>query len=119
MKRILIIDDEEDIAEILATFLEMDFNCEYVCSGKEGLDKLFTESYDAVITDLEMPDLSGTRIIEAIRAKSLPVTILICSGHDRSHPKVMTALGAGAKDVLTKPFTDPDELIKTIHNALA
>ena len=113
-KSILIIDDEADIAEILATLLEDDFNCECVTSGDDGLAKAQNGSFDGIITDLEMPDISGIKIIQSIRESGSKIPIFISTGHDMGHPKVQTALGIGAQGALLKPFLDPDELIAKI-----
>ncbi|SMF46128.1 response regulator transcription factor [Pseudobacteriovorax antillogorgiicola] len=113
-KSLLIIDDEGDIAEILATLLEDEFECEYVVSGEEGLNKIQTNQYSAIITDLEMPDISGINIIKTVRENNDNIPIFISTGHDHAHPKVQTALSIGAQAALHKPFLDPDDLIATL-----
>ena len=88
----------------MATLLEDDFNCEFVSQGQEALDKIKDGSYDAVITDLEMPDISELTIIREVIASEKKITLFVSTGHDLDHPKVQAALGAGASDVLFSPF---------------
>ncbi len=118
-KNLLIVDDEEDIGEILATLLENDFDCEFVSSGKQALDLIREKSYDGIITDLEMPDTNGLTIIREVIALKKKTALFVSTGHDSEHPKVQAALGAGACDILFKPFLDPERLVDKIFPHLS
>lgn len=114
LKTLLIIDDEEDIGEILATLLEDDFQCECASTGALGLKMATEKSYDVIITDLEMPEVAGIDIITQVRESGLKVPIFVSTGHDQTHPKVKEALEAGAQAALLKPFMDPNTIVAEI-----
>lgn len=111
---ILIIDDESEIAEILSTFLEEKYECCCEMDGFQGLERFRGGNFSAVITDLEMPDMSGVQIVKKIRETNQVIPILISTGHDFTHPKVQAALGVGAQGALLKPFLDPEKLLEEV-----
>lgn len=118
-KQILIVDDEQDIGEILAALLESDFDCQFVNDGQKALDLIHENSYDGIITDLEMPGTSGLSIVREVVSLKKKTALFISTGHGSEHPKVQAALGAGACDILFKPFIDPDKLVDKICPHLA
>jgi CheY-like chemotaxis protein len=79
---ILVVDDEKDIREITQAFLVLNgYDVTTAANGKEAYDKLLTNHYDVVITDLQMPKMGGIELLEKIsQAKSNPVTIVL-TGH--------------------------------------
>ena len=105
MMRVLVVDDEEEVRNLLKEILE-DAECEAVtaCQAYEGL-KLFTEqSFDAVFTDLGMPGMSGWELARAIRQKNSQVPLAIITGWGE-------AVSTNEKEkaqvdwVLSKPFS--------------
>jgi len=101
--RVLIADDDVSHAEALADGLEMDgYHCRIVHSGKEALTKLSEESFDAVLTDLVMPDVSGIEVLKEARGLQPDAVVLLVTGHE-SVKTAVDALRHGAADYLTKP----------------
>lgn len=117
--KILIVDDEPEVGEILGVLLEEQFECEIFTDSTLALEALRTKEFPLVITDLEMPHINGIRFIKEVRGLNRKTSILISTGHDSCHPKVKEALAAGANGILTKPFLEPEELIEALKNMLS
>lgn len=116
MKRILIIEDEEKIAELERDYLEMN-NFEIVMSqdGNEGLKLALSEDFDLVILDLMLPGIDGYNICRKIREEK-DISIIIVSAKKEDIDKIR-GLGIGADDYLTKPFS-PQELVARVKTHL-
>jgi len=101
--RVLLIEDERDLASALQRALVEDgFACDVAREGREGLQKLESTPYDVAILDLMLPGLDGWSILKRVRAhKATPVLIL--TARDAVEDKV-ALLDLGADDYLTKPF---------------
>ncbi len=107
MSKIMIVDDEIEIAEMIEDFLSID-NIEVVkvTSGKEALER-FDKSIDLIILDINMDDMKGTEVCKTIRKTSfVPIIFLTCNSKQSD---VLLGLGLGADDYMTKPF-NPVEL---------
>ncbi len=115
--RILIIEDEESIAELEKDYLELsDFEVETENNGKTGLDRALKEEWNLIILDLMLPDVDGFKICEQIRAaKNTPVIIVSAKKDDVDK---IHGLGLGADDYMTKPFS-PSELVARVKAHLA
>jgi DNA-binding NtrC family response regulator len=104
--RILVVDDEELIRVVLSERLRAE-GCEVVfaSTGKQGLERLQAEGVDCVITDLKLPDLKGTEILEWAREHQPEVDIIVLTGHGEVQAAVQ-AMRLGAWDFLVKdiPF---------------
>ncbi|HEX9795408.1 MAG TPA: response regulator [Anaerolineales bacterium] len=100
--RVLLIDDDPDVAVTLRTLLRgQDFDIQSVFSSSEGIDECRQGKPDVVILDLLMPELDGWQVCEQIRSFSeVPILILSALGSPGS---VARALDAGADDYLIKP----------------
>lgn len=108
---VLILDDDVVMLSFLKEYLQHDFNTRIFRSGRKALRWLYAgNQVDAMLVDLNMPDLTGFAFIEEIgnRAEFKSTPIVILSGSDRSEDRIRT-LRAGASDFLTKPF-NPEEL---------
>jgi len=116
MLKILIIEDEEEIAMLEKDYLEANgFETEIVSDGSAGLDKAINESYDLIILDLMLPGISGYDICRKIRNK-LDIPILMVTAKTESIDKIR-GLGMGADDYIAKPF-DPAELVARVKSHL-
>ena len=115
--RILIIEDEESIAELEKDYLELsDFEVETENNGRTGLDRALKEEWNLIILDLMLPDVDGFKICEQIRAaKNTPVIIVSAKKDDVDK---IHGLGLGADDYMTKPFS-PSELVARVKAHLA
>lgn len=115
---LIIVDDETDIAEVLAILLEDYFECDISTAGHEALKKIRENHYDALITDLEMPDISGVELIDAARQIRSQLKIFISTGHTSDNPFVKTACSKGVDGILQKPFSAPEILVKQLQHKL-
>ncbi|MBV8718397.1 MAG: response regulator transcription factor [Chloroflexi bacterium] len=103
MTRVLVVDDEAEVREVLRRGLELlNYEIETAADGVQGLAKLEEWRPDVVLLDLAMPRMSGLSALQHIRASSqLPVIVLSVMGEEGDKVR---ALEAGADDYLTKPF---------------
>lgn len=114
--RILLIEDDNQIAESIKDRLVAHFTVEIALSGEQAEYKLQINSYDLVILDWFLPDTNGLEICQKIRKSGLTMPILMLTGNSEVEKKVM-ALDAGADDYLTKPFRF-EELLARIRALL-
>ena len=114
-KKILIIEDDKDISDLIALYLRYsDFEVEQVYTGEEGLAKIYKAelSYACILLDLNLPgNVSGYEVLEKIRSIS-NVPIIICSALE-SDEDIIRGLKLGGDDFVTKPFS-PKVLIERI-----
>jgi len=114
-KTILLADDEEDIREDLALFLEFsDYKVFQASNGKEAYQCYLENSLDLIITDIEMPKLNGLKLIESIREKDKEIPIIIISGYS-DKDKLLRAIKLNLVDYMIKPFTRKG-MLSTITN---
>ena len=115
-ERILIIDDEPWVHEVVRAYLERDGFIVYGASdGREGLDVALTKRPDLVVLDLMLPDLSGEEVCRQLRERS-DVAILMLTAKSGEEERI-AGLGLGADDYLTKPFS-PRELVARVKAVL-
>ena len=117
MSRILIIEDEEAIADLEKDYLELsEFEVEIENAGDTGLKKALEGDFDLVILDLMLPGVDGFEVCKKIRAEK-NVPILMVSAKKDDIDKIR-GLGLGADDYMTKPFS-PSELVARVKAHLA
>ena len=117
MSRILIIEDEEAIADLEKDYLELSgFEVEIACQGGEGLKRALEEDFDLVILDLMLPEIDGFEICRRIRDKKNTPIIMVSAKKDDIDK--IRGLGLGADDYMTKPFS-PSELVARVKAHLA
>ena len=110
--KIMIAEDDEDIAELITLYLENDdFQVVQAQNGKEALERFEQMNIDLLIVDLMMPEINGYETIRKIREVS-QIPILILSAKSMNQDKVL-GLGIGADMYMTKPF-DPLELVAQV-----
>lgn len=116
MNRILIIDDDEDLCDLVSEFLSVEgFETENVHDGKSGLEKALNEQFDLAILDVMLPKMNGFDVLRELRKTSkLPVLMLTARGDDMER---IVGLEIGADDYLPKPF-NPRELAARIRAIL-
>ena len=109
MSRILIIEDEEAIADLEKDYLELSgFEVEVANDGVTGLDKALNEDYNLLILDLMLPGVDGFEICRKVRdEKNTPIIMVSAKKDDIDK---IRGLGLGADDYMTKPFS-PSELV--------
>src|SRR5262245_41559822 len=101
--RILIVDDEREITEILADLLSTDFDCTVAGSAEEALIRLRDNPFELVISDITMPGMSGLEMIPHIKEMSRHTVVVMISGM-QTVESAIGALRLGAFDYLMKPF---------------
>lgn len=112
MKRILIIEDENPIAELERDYLEIEgFEVVISNDGKEGLDLALNEDFNLIILDLMLPSMDGYNVCREIREKK-DISIIMVSAKKEDIDKIR-GIGLGADDYMTKPFS-PQELVARV-----
>lgn len=117
MKKILVIEDDKDIAELEKDYLNLNgFEVDLETSGQKGLEKALSGLYDLVIVDLMLPGMSGYDIVKTVREK-MEIPLLIVSAKSEDIDKIR-GLGSGADDYMTKPFS-PAELVARVNTHIS
>ena len=117
--KLLIIDDEEILSMMLKEYLE-DMNMYVVTAecGKEGLDALAAESFDAVIVDMRLPDMDGDDFIKTASATYSGIEFFIHTGsHDYKLPDELVKLGMTTDSIFFKPISDMDIIYQRIMHS--
>ncbi len=117
MKSILIIDDEKEICESIKMILEYeDYYVEYSTDVQSGLEKLKFSNYDALLLDIQMPEMTGFEVLKWLEEEKIDVPVIVISAHS-SLENAVKATKLGAFDFLEKPI-DRDKLLISIRNAV-
>src|SRR4051812_2108774 len=115
--RILVVDDERVIREILSDFLSVEgYVVRTVQDGLEALRELQRRSYNLVISDLKMPNMTGLELIERITALQIPVLTVIMTGFGTVETAI-EAMKQGAYDYILKPFK-VEEVVHIVQRGL-
>ena len=104
-RKVLVVEDEQDIAELLALHLR-DINCEVTLAadGHEGMRQAFLRDWDLVILDIRLPGPDGLSICRALRRESRYLPVLMLTSKSSELDRVL-GLELGADDYVTKPFS--------------
>lgn len=111
--RILLIEDEKDVAYAIKDTLDKHYIVDVSFTGKTGSYKAYIKDYDLIIIDYVLPDIDGVEVCRQLRMEGMSSPILFLTGRYTIREKT-TALNAGADDYLTKPFSSK-ELIARIR----
>ena len=116
MNKVLIIDDDEELCELVSEYLSVEgFETAVVHDGASGLDEMRSGKYDLAILDVMMPKMNGFEVLKNLRTDSaLPVLMLTARGDDMER---IVGLESGADDYLPKPF-NPRELVARLRAIL-
>ena len=117
MSKILIVEDENSIAELQRDYLELSgFEVEVANDGQTGLEKSLSEDYDLIILDLMLPEVDGFEICRQVRVeKNTPI---IMGSAKKDEIDKIRGLGLGADDYMTNPFS-PSELVARVKAHMA
>lgn len=102
-KKILIVDDDSRIRELLLELLGETYDCTVTSSPSEALKNVEEGAFPLVITDVEMPDLNGVSLCKSIQEKSPSTAVIVVSGNSDDSIR-SEALAAGAAAFISKPF---------------
>jgi two-component system alkaline phosphatase synthesis response regulator PhoP len=105
MERVLIIEDDKDISQLIAIHLtDMNFIIEQAYDGKEGLLKALNNSYKLIILDIRLPGYDGIEICKKIRQEKILTPVIMVTSKSEEIDKIL-GLEIGADDYITKPFS--------------
>lgn len=112
--KILIIEDEYNLADAIASMLKKEKYLVSICTdGNEGLDEALSDIYDLIILDVMLPGLDGFEILKEIKEEDIKSKVLMLTAKSNIEDK-LTGLNNGADDYLTKPF-HMDELLARVN----
>lgn len=115
--KILIIEDDLSIVELLKLYLEQaGYNIVVAADGEDGLEKYYNEQPDCILLDLMLPEIDGLEICRMIRLDDYSTPIIMLTGKGESYD-IVNGLNTGADDYVVKPF-NPNELMARIKSAL-
>ena len=104
-KKILIVDDEDDVRLFLADFIsERDFGVETAADGEEAVEKVKKTKYDVILLDIMMPGMDGMACLEKIKKLS-PSTVVIMITALKDETRMAAAKKLGAAQYIVKPFS--------------
>jgi two-component system, NtrC family, response regulator AtoC len=116
MRRILVVDDEENIRLVLRTLLKKHgFEVEVADSGEAALALVDAFDPDVILTDVRMPRMGGLDMLATLKAKQHPATVIVMSAYGNVDLAI-EAMKAGAYDYVSKPFK-PDEIVLALRKA--
>jgi len=103
-EKILVVDDEIEVGKVVTELLSsLGFNADSEYSGKNAAQRIKKGKYTFLITDINMPEISGIELIKDVREEKLDVSIIAMTGYDKDYT-YMDVISAGANDFITKPF---------------
>lgn len=110
--RILIVDDETNLANALkAVLTDAGYVCDVCFDGKTALEKIFEEVYDGVILDIMLPEKNGYEVLQEIRKRKFDIPVLMLSALSEVEDTVR-GLDLGANDYMSKPFSTKELLAR-------
>ena len=116
-KRVLVVDDNEDIREVLGSFLTaLDYQADVAFDGQQALELFKSQPYDVLICDLQMPRLEGLPLLEQVKAIDPGAVVIILTGNATLETAVK-AMRLGAYDYLLKPVEDMDAFSRLVERA--
>ncbi len=116
MRRVLVVDDEENIRLVLRTLLKKHgYEVEVADSGESALAALDSFDPDVILTDVRMPRMGGLDLLATLKAKQHPATVIVMSAYGNVDLAI-DAMKAGAYDYVGKPFK-PDEIVLVLRKA--
>lgn len=117
MVRILIIEDEMSLADLIKERLEKEkYIVDTICDGEEGLYNALSNAYDLIILDVMLPSMDGFTILKNIKEKEITSKVIILTAKSMIEDK-LNGLKSGANDYVTKPF-HIEELVARVNNLL-
>ena len=105
MPKILLVEDDKELATTVARYLGIERNTvEVVSDGREGLERVLSCEYDAIILDIELPNVNGVEICRQFRNSGGKTPVIMLTGRSLVADKEL-GLDSGADDYMTKPFS--------------
>ena len=116
--RILVIEDQEDLAELYGSALKKaGYEATVAYTGEEGVAEFEARSADAVLMDMTLPEMHGTKVLEQIRALSTAVPVVVVTGETMAESREVCQR-LGVQEYLAKPV-EVDDLLRAVERALS
>src|SRR6187397_1106103 len=116
MRRVLVVDDEENLRLLVRTILRREgFEVEVASGGEQALALVETFGPDVILTDVRMPKMGGLDLLTTLKAKGNDATVIVMSAYGNMD-LALEAMKAGAYDYVQKPFK-PDEVVLALRKA--
>ncbi len=116
MRRVLVVDDEENIRIVLRTLLKKHgYDVEVADGGEAALERIDAFGPDVILTDVRMPKMGGLDLLATLKAKQNAATVIVMSAYGNID-LALEAMKAGAYDYVSKPFK-PDEIVLALRKA--
>src|SRR6516162_6485386 len=112
MRRVLVVDDEENLRLVVRTFLKREgYEVEVAATGEDALSLVERFGPDVILTDVRMPKMGGMDLLATLRAKGHIATVIVMSAYGNTD-LAMQAIKAGAYDYIQKPFKAEEVVLK-------
>jgi two-component system response regulator AtoC len=116
MRRVLVVDDEENLRLVVRTFLKREgYEVEVAATGEDALALVETFGPDVILTDVRMPKMGGLDLLATLKAKGIDCTVIVMSAYGNVD-LALEAMKAGAYDYIQKPFK-AEEVVLTLRKA--
>lgn len=116
-KKILVIDDEEEIRVLYHDLLALEYEVDTANDGLEGLEKTKNKTYDLIILDIIMPKLDGFQTLKEIKGNAIQSKVLLCTNLS-SAAIIDEVKKSRADDFMIKSETDPGSLIDRVKKII-
>ena len=114
---VLVVDDNDSVREVLTILLSRrGYRCESATNGIEAMQKVGQSNFDAVITDLQMPEMDGIGLTRELHEHFSGLPVMLMTGQLDDN-LLESAIGAGAREVIIKPFEIPEFMVR-LHRML-
>lgn len=114
-KRILVVEDETQIARVLKLELEYEgYEVELAYNGRSGLERALSDEFDLILLDVMLPELNGMEVLRRLRKTYSALPVILLTARDSTFDKV-NGLDQGANDYITKPF-EIEELLARVRS---
>ncbi|MBI2603573.1 MAG: response regulator [Deltaproteobacteria bacterium] len=117
--RVLVVDDESIVLDVVKSFLESYFEVEAIANPQTGLKILKTRQFDLILVDIRMPGMNGLEFMSKIPAKNKQTPVIVLTGHAQSDNEVEEAIAMGAAAVVFKPLPSRDAFVGKLVDVIA
>jgi PAS domain S-box-containing protein len=117
--KILVVDDEPDVCEILSQSLRMEgYDVSVAVDGHDAIERFKDQAADLVITDMRMPKADGLDVLRYVKTRDPLVEVIVLTGYGTLQNAISALKNEGAYHYLTKPLEDIEEFLTVVRNAL-
>lgn|GEM_PF-3266017 len=117
--RILVVEDEADLGELLVDLLSEDFDVDHCMDPREAMSFLRRQVYACLITDLAMPHMPGHQVVQATHAEFPQLPVIVMSGCAPNDPRLVAVVEIGCSAILPKPLPVAQDIVAAIKKAIA